>query len=161
MMRKLLNILAAGGLLTLTALTVQGQSPAPEGHFHGHRMGAGHFGPPLHVLEEYLHLSASQTAAAQTLHQTLRDTVRPLFEQTRALHGQIREALDSATPDAAAIGRLMISSHWIHQQIRATHENYEKGFRALLNPDQVTRYNSFLELRKASRKQGPPSTEGE
>jgi Spy/CpxP family protein refolding chaperone len=157
--RQMLTVLALGGILMTAALIGRGQSAGPNGHFgpHGdHWMGgrAG-LGPSPHALQQYLQLNDTQKAASHSLHQSLRDAVRPLFVESRQLHAQIQQALAAASPDAAAIGRLMISAHAIKQQIRAAHDNYEKSFTAVLNADQATRYNTIREFWKLMRTSRP------
>ena len=137
--------------LLLAAAVVMAQPPM-GGHFGHMRMAGpdGEHGAEMHEkmvehLTQALGLSDAQKASATQLHEQLAETVKPLFEQQRALHEQVETALENGS-DAATVGALVISAHKNRQAIQAAHEQAMKDFEALLTPDQLTKFQSFKEM---------------
>jgi Spy/CpxP family protein refolding chaperone len=113
-------------------------------------------GPPPGLLElgkgglntaclDALGLSDSQRTAIAQLRSDLVAAVQPLFVELRGFHEQIDAALQVATPDPTAIGRLVISAHAVGGQIRTEHERFQTRFEAVLTPDQLTNYRALRE----------------
>mgnify|MGYP001145629125 CR=1 FL=1 len=134
-MYKRLSILAVFVLLLTAGLTVAAEP--------GHR-GGGHFADRL---AERLDLTTDQKAAWQNLREEHRAEVEPLMTRVHEQRDQIREALESGSADATAVGQLMINNHQVHQQIKASREAMEEAFRNLLTTEQ----QQTLDEIKASR----------
>ncbi len=111
-------------------------------------------GPPPGLLEQgkgglssacldALGLSDAQKTAISQLHSDLGAAVQPLFVERRGFHDQIDAALQAATPDPTAIGRLVISDHAIGEQIRTEHQRFQTRFEAVLSPDQLTNFKAL------------------
>jgi Spy/CpxP family protein refolding chaperone len=90
-------------------------------------------------------LTEEQKASLATLRQQAGESAKPLGEQARAYRRQMHEMLESANPDAAAVGRLAIQARDIHKQIRASFEKAESDFVAALSADQKSKYETFRE----------------
>lgn len=90
-------------------------------------------------------LTEEQKASLATLRQQAGESAKPLKEQAHAYRRQMQEMLESANPDAAAVGRLAIQARDIHKQIRASFEKAESDFVASLSADQKTKYEAFRE----------------
>ena len=86
---------------------------------------------------------AQQTALAALRKQTA-DSVQAIVASADGLHQQIHSALAAASPDACAIGKLMIQAEGVRQQIESIHKSAEASFVASLTADQATRYTAFL-----------------
>lgn len=149
-MKRTIPVLCAALLITGAALIAQAGSPM-GGHMMGHG-GFGHgggfargAGMPQQVVDR-LTTELGLTKAQQESWKTLRDkqqaTIQPLFDAGRAKREAIHQGLDN-NADAATLGQLLIDAHKIGGQLRATHDQYEKSFTALLNSDQLTKYQEI------------------
>jgi Spy/CpxP family protein refolding chaperone len=103
-----------------------------------------------------LGLTDTQKASMQQLRQSLATAIAPLIEQRRSYRDQIDAALEAASPDPTAIGRLVIADHGVAEQIRAAQDQFETAFQALLTPEQLANYTALRENGvRAQRGQGP------
>lgn len=104
-----------------------GQGPPPGGY---HRGGPGH---RVEMLQHRLNLSADQTAQVKALLETERTKMEALRSNTAAA-GEDRRS-----------------------QMMAIHQDTETKLRALLTPDQVTRYDAMqAEMREHREDRGGP-----
>jgi len=126
-------------LITLTASIAIAQQPR--------RMG-----PPPPRLNEFLNLTAAQESQIDALHESLRATIDPLFEQKRAAEDQLRALAESASPDPTAVGKQFLAVHAIDLQIRSAHDAMDQKVAALLTSDQKVKFDAF----NAVRRMGPP-----
>jgi Spy/CpxP family protein refolding chaperone len=107
------------------------------------------------ALANYLQLTDAQKSAWQTARSNFEATTKPLHEQGRALHEQIEQALSSATPDATAIGNLMISAKKIGDRIKTAHDALDATLASTLTADQKAKFDAFKAARPP-RREGPP-----
>ncbi len=128
-------------LIAISALAQQPRRPMPQN-------GPG--GPPPVDLVKFLNLNDTQKAQFESLHEALRAQIDPLFEQKRAADEQLHSMMESATPDAAALGKQMLAIHAIDEQIKAAHEATEAKMAALLTAEQKVRFQILNELRHAA-----------
>jgi Spy/CpxP family protein refolding chaperone len=105
---------------------------------------AAHFGMHLQHLSQKLNLTAEQQASAKQLAQDLHAKMAPLHQAQQALHTQLKAALAAPSPDAAAVGQLVIQMHQNRAQIKPVMEAFHQQFEALLNPDQLAQYKQML-----------------
>jgi protein CpxP len=116
-----------------------------EGRFgRGSRMHGRHGGD-----FRDLNLTDDQKSQLKAMREQQRESLRPLREQQQALREQIRQALESGSPDAARIGQLEIQAHRLRQQMRAEHEKAMAAFVNVLTPEQKAQW----EKRKQERQQ--------
>jgi Spy/CpxP family protein refolding chaperone len=130
-------------LVTLTASIAIAQQPR--------RMGPGGPPPPPR-LDEFLNLTPDQQTQVDALHQTLRATIDPLFEAKRAEDEKLHSMIESANPDATAIGKQVLAIRAIDQQIKAAHDAIDQKISALLTAEQRLKFEALL----AMRPMGPP-----
>lgn len=128
-------------LVTLVASIAIAQQPR--------RMGP----PPPPRLNEFLNLTAAQETQIDALHESMRATIDPLFEQKRSAEEQLRALADSANPDPTAVGRQFLAMHAIDQQIKSAHDAMEQKVAALLTADQKVKFDAFNAARRMA---GPP-----
>jgi Spy/CpxP family protein refolding chaperone len=113
-------------------------------------------GPPPGLLElgkggvnsaclDALGLSDAEKTAIAQLRSDLAAAAQPLFGERRGFHEQIDAALQAATPDPTAIGRLVIADHGVGERIRTEHERFRTRFEAVLSPDQLTNFKALRE----------------
>jgi Spy/CpxP family protein refolding chaperone len=149
-------------LLTLLAITfilgsaLAAQTRGPRGALPGRsHPDAGNGGISVGCLEA-LSLTDTQKASLDQLRQNLAATVTPLIEQRRSSRDQIDAALESASPDPTAIGRLVIADHGVGEQIRAIHDQFQTAFQALLTPEQLTNYTALRQNGVCAERGRPP-----
>ena len=95
------------------------------------------------VLVRQLHLTAEQATATRALIQTARTALRPIRTSNQALNRQIQEAFQPASPDACAIGALVVQRHGNYDDIEAVLTTFDASFSALLTPDQLAKYDAL------------------
>lgn len=130
-------------LITLAATIAIAQQPR--------RMGPGGPPPPPR-LNEFLNLTPSQETQIDALHDSMRTTLDPLFEQKRAEDEKLHSMIESANPDATAIGKQVLAIRAIDQQIKAAHDAMDQKISALLTADQRVKFEALI----AMRRMGPP-----
>lgn len=147
--------LLAAVLFTLLALPAL--APLADAADRRGGPGAGNPGAVLgnpRALARYLKLTPAQIAAAKTLREELQAETRPLHEQQKVLHEQLRAQLDAATADACAIGQTMLRLEGTRDQVRAAREEFDEAFSALLTPEQLARYEALKEAARIGEEEG-------
>jgi Spy/CpxP family protein refolding chaperone len=103
--------------------------------------------PDYRALKEYLNLSDSQIRHMEQAREKARQladekekTLRPQIQQKRLT---LEDALDAATPDAAAVGRAMIEIRGLEKQIRQAREAARTSELDVLTPEQRTRFKAI------------------
>ncbi|HUO87494.1 MAG TPA: periplasmic heavy metal sensor [Thermoanaerobaculia bacterium] len=156
--RPLATVLAVVAILV--ALPLAAQPPAAPGHGAGpghHFAGGGpggHGGPHgvfggrgFERLARYLELTDEQQTAARQLHEAARTAAEPIKEESRSLHGELREMLEQPAPDATAVGERMIAIDANRDQLRQIFTDTTAGFEALLTAEQLEKLEAFQHRR--------------
>lgn len=132
----------AGGLVLAAGFAFAQDAPRrplmPGGMEHGGRCGER--------LVRQLDLTAEQQATLETLRKDTAESVRPLAEQMRALHGQIDTAADGTSPDACALGGLVLQGKAIRTQIEDLRKAGEAKFVEQLSDAQKATYANFVAI---------------
>ena len=102
----------------------------------------------------YLDLADEQIEATNAIRDSVRAEMGAAHEEMDALREELKAALDNDSPDAAAVGQLVIELHGLREQTRATLEDAESRFAALLTDEQLEKWENFKELRKGRRGPG-------
>jgi len=110
---------------------------------------------PMDGMARYLGLSEDQKAQIAERRKQERSTVGPVFEKLRASREKLRAALDAAAPDAATVGSLAIEAHRLQEQLKSRRDANEKEIRALLTPEQQTKFDALQALRGGPDRMGP------
>jgi len=162
-MKRTIPVLCAALLITGAALSAQAGSHMGGGRMMRHG-GFGHggvgrgAGMPQQIVDRMtskLGLTKTQQESWKALRDQQKATVQPLFEAGRAKREAIHQGLDN-NADAATLGQLLIDAHKIREQIRAAHDQYEKSFTALLNSDQVAKYQEIRQKHHHGHGDAPP-----
>lgn len=103
---------------------------------------------------ERLDLSAEQREAWTALHEELRATLRPLFEESRRLHEAIRDELDGESPDALTVGEMMVAGKEQRLRMKEAREAHERAIAELLTPEQAEKLEEMKARRQARRERG-------
>jgi Spy/CpxP family protein refolding chaperone len=141
-------VLLAAAVLALIALPLAAQhaavsattgatgAPGEGGH-------AGMLAAHIHGMVKELNLTDDQKAAAKPIFQEIHAQAQPIHQQLGTIHQQLQTALNSPSPDATAIGNLVIQSHQLMQQMKPILEAADQKFQAILTPDQLTKYQAL------------------
>jgi protein CpxP len=117
-----------------------GEGPGGRRGMHGgHGFGRGF---------RELNLTDAQKEQLKAMREQQREAMKPVMEQQRALRDQIRQALESANPDATRIGQLEIQAHRLRQQMKAEHEKAHAAFLNILTPEQKAQLDKLQSERK-------------
>jgi Spy/CpxP family protein refolding chaperone len=141
MRKTILAVLGAAVLALVVGPAVASAQPPPPGERGPWMARGGH-------MARFLGLSEQQ-----------QDEVRKLMEERRADHQALRQkvektreamqqALESASPDPAAVGELAIEAHRLRQQERALREAQDKAIRELLTAEQRVKFDAMKALRE-------------
>jgi Spy/CpxP family protein refolding chaperone len=103
----------------------------------------------------YLDLTADQKTQIQELRQSQRPQMQALAQKLRETQKRLREALDAASPDPAAIGAIALEGHELQKQMRKLHEDADAAVRALLTPEQQVKFDALQSLRRERGPMGP------
>ncbi len=123
-----------------------GGAAAAEGDAGGG--GEGLHRLPLRRLAHFLDLTEAQIAEARAIFEAARTAAEPLRTARRDLAGQLREALDAAEPDPAAVGALTIALHDNGEALRAVLQGAIEDFEAILTPEQLERFEVLRDARR-------------
>ncbi|MFY9826805.1 MAG: periplasmic heavy metal sensor [Thermoanaerobaculia bacterium] len=108
-------------------------------------------------LAKALNLTPDQQAAAKKLHDDMAAQAQPLMAQRRQQMQQIHSLLDSGSADAADVGQRMIDAHATQKQLKALHDDLKTKFTALLNPDQLEKFQQIQAAHPHGRGGNPPA----
>jgi Spy/CpxP family protein refolding chaperone len=95
-----------------------------------------------------LELSEEQKAAFRELLEQQRSQIQALREQMHENHQKLTDALEGDDPDPAAIGQLVIQGQALRKQAEALRKQGSQALRALLTPEQRTKFDALNSLRE-------------
>lgn len=152
--RSLAVLLLAGvAVLTLAAVLVarpRHAGPGAKGplaeRFVEHRFDR---------LAEYLALSEAQNAEAEALRDRWFGDARERHEAIAASFETIHEMVSAESPDATAIGELVIQMHREREAMKAAHEGYRSELVELLTPEQAEKLGAWEAARPCGGDSGP------
>jgi len=116
--------------------------------------GPGRRGPgpgPMAAEMRYLQLSDEQQTEFERVLEAQRPQREALHERMRANRDELREALDSPTPDAQIVGEIVIEGEKLRKEGRALREDASQALDGVLTPEQKRR----REVLEAARALGP------
>lgn len=121
------------------------QGPHGGGAKHLHRASFGdHFAEALDLTEE-------QRTAAKALHEEMAAEAAPLRELHSEQWVALEALLDSGDADATEVGEQVLEMHATRQQLQALHEDFADRFGALLDPDQLEKFEQLRQKRHMFR----------
>ena len=97
------------------------------------------------LLARYLRLTPEQVQQQRQLVQALRADLEPLRAQRTALREDLRAALEGGSPDACAVGAIVVDLSELRGQIRGELEEFDDAFSDILTPEQLVRYEALKE----------------
>jgi Spy/CpxP family protein refolding chaperone len=140
--KALATLIVSGALLTPSLLLAKTTpAPAPPTAATADNL----LGHPRD-LARFLRLTADQVKQLMGFYQTLESTVQPLREARGPLCATLRTDLGATAPDPNAVGADTIALYDNKQQIRTAREAFDTSFSAILNPDQLARWDALKHL---------------
>jgi periplasmic protein CpxP/Spy len=138
-------------LILAIALTV-GLALA-QGPGGGVGRGAAGFGPGggggnLDAAKSALGLTDAQISQLKELRTAQFEAMRPTMEQARAKQQELRQLMQSSNPDSAAVGKLMVETKALREQVKQARNDREAKALAILTPDQKTKLQTLQEAQK-------------
>lgn len=118
----------------LLAAPGNGNGPSPDQILHSPRL-----------LARYLHLRPDQATQEQQLFKTLAASLKGLRDQEKPLHDQLQGLLAGSNPNACDVGALVVQIDGLRDQGRAAAESFDQALSAILDPDQLARYEALKE----------------
>ena len=94
-------------------------------------------------LAHYLELTPDQIAAWKQIHTDTAALIQPLTASARETRTQLEIALESASPDPAAVGKLAIALHATRARIRAARADARAKLEAVLTPEQKAKFDAL------------------
>jgi Spy/CpxP family protein refolding chaperone len=140
LMRKTILAGLGAGVIALGVAAAGIAQPPPPGE-HGPWMGRGD------RMAEFLGLTDQQQTEVRKLMEDRRGDSRALWEKLKTNREAMQQALESASPDPAAVGELAIEAHKLHQQMQALREAQDQAIRNLLTPDQKVKFDAMKAMR--------------
>lgn len=122
-----------------------------DGYLNGKGMGyakaaeLNHYPGPKHVLDlaQALALTEEQTKQTKALYETMKDRAMDLGKQLIAKERELDHQFASGTIDAGLLSSLVSEIGALEAKIRYVHLAAHLEQKALLNQDQVKKYNEF------------------
>jgi len=121
------------------------------------RRGEHHQAMRMEHVIEVLDLNAQQEEEWTEAHEARQATRSPDSQDGRELQERIHELAAADSPDATAIGELVIEAHQRREAARAEHEAFQAELMEILTPEQQER---FEEMQLRNRSRGPRDGRG-
>ena len=99
--------------------------------------------PALRVVASVLELSEPQLQGLVAAVQACDAAVRPIAEQLQAKHQALAQLVQSESPDAAAVGTLILEIRAAEKEIAAVAHGAAEAFERSLTPEQRERLNAI------------------
>lgn len=126
-------------LATLTLATTLAFAQGP---------GAPPTPPSPEALKTALGLTDAQVTALDQLQQSKRTQIEPLMQQMMTQRTALRDAMQKATPDAAAIAAILVQIQALQKQIQAVDASFVTQSVATLSADQKTKLTTLQNAQK-------------
>jgi Spy/CpxP family protein refolding chaperone len=107
--------------------------------------------PPELVLKEVLQLTDAQITALQQLEQTRQQAEEPLMKQIGTSQQALQAALQASAPDAAEVGKLVITIDALQRQFAQHQQDFGSSFLALLTDAQRSQVQQIRGIEAALR----------
>jgi hypothetical protein len=95
---------------------------------------------PIEVVAEFLNLSDEQVELWLGLLDDFKANQWDLINQIEPLEKDLKEILNSESPDPASIGNIVIQIDNLRKEMKLNEETYRENFQLLLNEEQLEKY---------------------
>ena len=130
--RRIVSVVLAALLVTVLSSVAVAQAPAAQSPMA--RMAK---------LKTYLGLTDQQAADIRDLLKSHQTATFPIRQDLRARAQELRNALDAAQPNAAAIGQLVIAQHSLKTQLQTLDLKLQSDIAAKLTPEQQQKFEQL------------------
>jgi hypothetical protein len=107
--------------------------------------------PPELVVKDVLQLTEAQVGGLLGLEQTHRQADEPLVRQISTAQQALQMTLQGSNPDAAEVGRIVITIDALQRQIAQHQQDYARGFLDLLTDAQRSQVQQIRTVEIALR----------
>jgi len=156
-MRKMTTILFCAVLLITASAVAQPTGDGSPNRFRGPGGDgeSGKFGGMgMGRMIDFLDLTDDQVAAWESIQAETRGVLKEFMTEMRSIREEIHAVLNGGSPDATALGNLMIASHELGQQARAAREAASDDFAELLTGEQPEKFDLLSEFKNTCRGSG-------
>jgi Spy/CpxP family protein refolding chaperone len=140
--------------LASPALAERGRPPRLELRFDPGRFEE-HLDERAERIADLLDLTDDQRRAFDELRSRSFDGVRPKFERMRTLGEELRDLLDGASPEPAAVGAKVIALHELREELGAARDAFESELDKLLTDEQRFAFDALRKARRDFESRGP------
>lgn len=123
--------------IALAASSLFAQAPG------GHRMHRMFAQVGTTEVQSYLNLTDAQISTLQQLRQSEMAALKPVFQQIAPLRDSLRTQEQNGNPDAAAVGKLVLSIQSLEQQAAPIRSSFQQQALAVLTSAQKTKLASL------------------
>jgi Spy/CpxP family protein refolding chaperone len=103
--------------------------------------------PPMALVARFFELTPDQLEQLKALAEARKDAIEPLSKQVAEEEKALQDLITSSTPDAAAVGKLVLAIHQLREQIGVAQKQMIIGFEGILTTEQLNKLNA---LRRAN-----------
>ncbi len=136
-------LLATAGLGLLTSAAMANPYGKDRHHHRHHKME--------HMLEK-LDLNDAQKLEVEQLRASLKEQMKPNYEQLEALHKEKKEVLKADVLDEGRLRDLMVREAQVKADGVIAKQNTHRQIMALLTPEQTEKYEQMKEKMKNKKK---------
>jgi Spy/CpxP family protein refolding chaperone len=155
------NRLITGALVAAMAALAGGGMVALADHGPGGERHPRGFGRGGHDFTERLGLSEQQQAQVKAIREKNRDTLKPLFDESRRAHEAFRQALEADNADAATVGQAAIAMKATENKVRAAHKAMFEQIKTVLTPEQLSKLEQDRGRWHGRHHEGPEDEDSE
>lgn len=141
------NLAAVAGAMIATAGLILAQGA-------GGQARSGRPAPGGKALQEQLQLTDQQVTQLRDLRKQQFESTAAQRQQLRTAATSLRDMMQSANPDAAAVGKQTLEVKQLREQVRSAQQEYAKKALALLTPQQAEKLKDLeaaLKMMPAAR----------
>ena len=107
--------------------------------------------PSFDAAKEALGLRDEQVTQLLELRKQQREALAPIFQQMREKRTALREALQAGSPDATAIGNLVVGTQSLRKKVQESNDNFRAQAVAVLDDQQKAKLAKLKEALAALR----------
>jgi periplasmic protein CpxP/Spy len=143
-----LSISKISVLMLSLVLLAGGAVAQGSGGFHSGARGDFLSGHMLGFVADYLDLTDAQQAQIKQIKSSAKPAMKPLFEQERQSHQQMRQLVLSGSFDQAKAQAIANQEAQVHAQLEVQRASLSAQIYQVLTADQKTKLNQFLAKRE-------------
>jgi Spy/CpxP family protein refolding chaperone len=104
--------------------------------------------PPMALVARFFELTPDQLEQLKALAETRKDAIEPLSKQVAEGEKALQDLITSSTPDAAAVGKMVLAIQQLREQIGVAQKQFISSLEGILTAEQQDKLSA---LRRANR----------